>query len=92
MKNQIFVISYWGILVRYLVVYKIMSLFFSFSALKTLTEKDSEYMKYLNIINKQYDKQYYSVFDIKSNTIHHSKVFIYPLGISYSKDNNELVY
>lgn len=56
-----------------------MSLFFSFSALETLSEKDPEYMKYLNIINKQYDKQYYSVFDIKNPIRYTILKFLYTL-------------
>ena len=56
-----------------------MSLFFSFSALETLTEKDTEYMKYLNIITKHYDKKYNSVFNIKNQYEYTILKFLYTL-------------
>ena len=47
--------------------------------LETLDEIEPDYSKHISIINKQYDKKYYNVFDIK-NPIRYSVLkFIYTI-------------
>ena len=50
-----------------------------YSALGTLAEIEPDYSEHLNIINKQYDKHYYNIFDIKNPIRYKVLKFIYTI-------------
>ena len=50
-----------------------------YPALETLSEIEPDYSKHLNIINKQYDKHYYNVFDINNPIRYNVLKFLYTI-------------